>query len=89
MYVMPLLIENLATLATNTTRVFFVSPCPICGFSFSCNNIVLTSRGCTYHPFCICVYLASKALKCATPGCRQTFTQDWLTNWGLTKLMCC
>jgi hypothetical protein len=46
----------------------------------------LTSCGCTYHLFYICVYLASKATKCVTPGCGQTFTQKWFTNWGFNQI---
>jgi hypothetical protein len=69
MYVISLPIENPVALAANTIGMFFVSPCLICGLFFFCNNIVLTLCGCTYHPFCICVYLASKATKCATLGC--------------------
>jgi hypothetical protein len=85
-YVMPLPAENLTGLAANITRVFFISPCPICGLLISCNNIVLTSCGCTYHLFCICVYLASKATKCAILRCEQTFTQEWFTSWGFNQM---
>jgi hypothetical protein len=73
-YVMPRPTKNQVAFATNIIRMFFVSPCPICGLFFFCNNIVLTLCECIYHPFCICGYLASKATKCATPGCGQTFT---------------
>ncbi len=83
---MPLPIENPVALAINTTRMFFASTCPIFGLFFSCKNIMLTSCGCIYHPFCICVYLASKATKCATLGCYQTFTQEWFTNWGFNQI---
>ncbi len=85
-YAMPLLIENPTTLAPNTIGVFFPNPCPICGLLFYCNNLVLTSCGCTYHPFCIIVYLARKATKCATLGCGESFTQEGLTNWGFNQI---
>jgi hypothetical protein len=85
-YAMPLPIENPTTLAPNTTRVFFANPCPICGLLFFYNNLVLTSCKCTYHPFCIIVYLARKTTKCATLGCGESFTQEWFPNWDFNQI---
>jgi hypothetical protein len=83
---MPLSTKNPTTLAPNTTGVFFASPCPICGLLFSYNNLVLTSCECTYHPFCIIVYLARKTTKCVTLGFGESFTQEWLTNWDFNQI---
>jgi hypothetical protein len=88
MYVMPLPIENPTTLAPYTTGVFFVTPCLICGLFFSCNNPMLTSCKCTYHPFCIIVYLARKTTKCATPGVGNPSCKSGSPIGVLTKSMC-
>ncbi len=63
----PLPIEQPTTLTPNTFGVFFVNPCPICGLYFACNNLVLTSCGCTYHPFCLIVHVETKQQSVSRP----------------------
>jgi len=41
---------------------------PIYGFSFACYNLSITSCGCTYHPFCLAIYMETKFSKCARPN---------------------
>jgi hypothetical protein len=86
----PLLIENPTTMATNTFGVYFASPCPICGLFFTCNNLVLISCGCTYHPFCLNVPAGGKDLrKCASQKCGpKTFQKNGSIVGVLTKLTC-
>ncbi len=47
---------------------------------------MLTLCRCTYHPFCIIVYLVKKATKCVTLRCGESFTQEWFTNWGFNQI---
>ncbi len=81
--------KNPTTLVPNTIGVFFVNPCPMCGLFFSCNNLVLTSCRCTYHPFCIILYLARKTTKCVTPWCGNPSHKNNSPIGVSIKSLCC
>jgi len=79
--VSPVPIENPTTMATNTFGVYFISPCPLCRLFFACNNIVLTSCVCIYHPFCLNVHVGGKdSRKCASQTCGENFLEEWFNS---------
>jgi hypothetical protein len=83
----PLPIENPATMAANTSKAYFASLCPIYGLFFTCNNLVLTSCGCTYHPFCLNVHMGGKhSRKCVSQICGECFLEEWFNNWGVNQI---
>jgi hypothetical protein len=65
----PLPIDNLTTMLPRSLGMIFVEPCPICGLYFFYNNIIVSSCGCTYHPFCMGLYMEIDATHCAKPMC--------------------
>jgi hypothetical protein len=63
-----------------------VIDCPICTLSSSCNNVVVASYGCTYHPFCLGIHLECKMNVCVTPNYIKTLSMDWLLSMGFNQL---
>jgi len=47
----PLPIKNPISMLVGNSNVILVEACPICSCFFSCNNILVLSCGCMYHPF--------------------------------------
>ncbi len=63
----PLPIENLKNMLIGQFGNCWVTPCPIYGLFYACNNILISSCGCTYHHFYMNVHLETKATVCANP----------------------
>jgi len=72
----PLPIDNPTTMLPGNPRVIFVEPCPICGLYFFCNNIIMSSCGCTYHPFYMGLYMETNATHCAKSMCGKLLRSD-------------
>ncbi len=79
-------IENPLELLEGIFDFLKIKHCPICGFSFACYNLSVTSCGCTYHPFCLAVYLETKFAKCARPSCGKPLSMDWITSFGFKHI---
>jgi hypothetical protein len=58
----PLLIENFVTLSVGNLQLVLVTNCLIYGFYYACKNIVVASCGCTYHLFCMVIYMENKTI---------------------------
>lgn len=58
-----------------------IKHCPICGFFFACYNLSITSCGCTYHRFCLAIYMETKSAKCVRPSCEKPLFMDWITSF--------
>lgn len=71
----PLPIEDPNSIPTGESTIFWVTPCPICGLLYSCNNIVVSSCRCMYHPFCLGIHLQSKNIICVAPALGRFFLQ--------------
>ncbi len=72
----PLPIDNFAFMLPRNFGVFFIEPCFVCGLYFFCNNIIMSSCGCTYHPFCMGLYMETNAIHCAKPMCEKLLEFD-------------
>jgi hypothetical protein len=81
----PLLINNSTTQPIGQPSSFFVTMCPICTISFACNNFVVASCECTYHLFCLGIYMETKMNVCVGPKCKKVLSMDWLNNMGLNQ----
>lgn len=51
--------------------------CPVCDFFNEDNDIVMMSCGCTYHPFCLIMYIMElKVNACARSACWEVFSNN-------------
>jgi hypothetical protein len=78
----PLPIKNPSDMHVQSFSIIHVQACPICGLFYSCNNIVVASCRCTYHPFWLGVHLDKRATHCAKPSCGEQFLINWITSYG-------
>jgi hypothetical protein len=47
----------------------------------------MMSCGCTYHPFCLVIYIMElKVDACARPTCQEVFSNHWITNFGFKHI---
>ncbi len=81
----PLPIDNPTTMLPRSHGVFFVEACPICGLYFFCNNVIVSSCGCTYHPFYMGLYVETNATHCAKPMCGKLLEYDCITSFGFRQ----
>jgi hypothetical protein len=82
----PLPIENPKNMLVAQFGNFWVTPCPIYGLFYACNNILVSSCGCTYHHFCMDVHLETKAF-CANPTCGKVLlSKEWITSVGFNHI---
>jgi len=65
---------------------FWVTPYLICGLFYACNNILVSSCGCTYHHFCMGVHLETKATICVNPTYRKILLEEWITSVGFNHI---
>jgi len=62
----PLPIENLKTCLQDSLGIFRCRLVQFMGY-YACNNILVSSFGCTYNHFCIGVHMETKAIVCVIP----------------------
>jgi hypothetical protein len=65
---------------------FWVTPCPIYGLFYACNNIFVSSCERTYHHFCMGVHLETKATICVNPTCGKILLEEWITSVGFNHI---
>ncbi len=82
----PLHIENLKNMLARQFENFWVTPCPICGLFCTCNNIFVSSCGCTYHHFGLGIHLETKGIICANPTCGKILSEEWITSVGFNHI---
>jgi hypothetical protein len=78
----PLLVKSPSNLPASRSSVIVVMACPICGFYFKENDIIVAPCIRTYHPFCLVMFMESKFNKCAEPACGKVFMNHWINNFG-------
>jgi hypothetical protein len=78
----PLPIENPKNMLAGQFGNFWVTPCPIYGLFYACNNILVSSCGCTYHHFYMNVHLETKATICVNPTSGKILLEQWITSVG-------
>jgi hypothetical protein len=82
----PLPIENPRNMLIGQFGNFWVTPYLSYGLFYACNNIFVSSYGCTYHHFCMGVHLETKATICANPICRKILSEEWITSVGFNHI---
>jgi hypothetical protein len=83
----PLLIENFRNMLVGQFGNFCVRPCSIYGLFYACNNILVSSYGCTYHHFCMGVHLETKATIFVNPICEKVLSyEEWITSVGFNHI---
>jgi hypothetical protein len=70
----PLPIDNPTTMLLGRLGVIFVEPCLISGLYFF--YIIMSSCGCTYHPYCMGLYMETDVIHCAKPMCGNLLRFD-------------
>ncbi len=60
--------------------------CPVCGFYFENNDIIIASCRCVYHHFCLTMFMEFEPNKCAKPACGKVFTNHWINNFGFKHI---
>jgi hypothetical protein len=79
-------IQNPTSILKGSSSIVVITTCPICGFYFSCNNILATSCGCTYQSWCLGVHLESHGVTCASLACGVELSLEWLASVGFFKI---
>jgi hypothetical protein len=82
----PLLIKSPRNLPASQSRVIVVMACPVCGFYFEENDIIVTSCRCTYHHFCLAIFMEFEPNKCVKPTCGKVFTKHWINSFGFKHI---
>jgi len=82
----PFHIENPKNMFVGQFRNFWVTHCLIYGLFYACNNIFVSSRGCTYHHFGMGVHLETKVTICVNPTCRKVLSEEWITSVGFNHI---
>ncbi len=82
----PLPIENPKNMLVGQFGNFWVTPCLIYGLFYPCNNILVSSCGCTYHHFCMGVHMETKAIVYANPTYGKVLSEEWITNVGFNHI---
>jgi len=79
----PLLVKSPNNILTRRLSSITVMACPICDFFNENNDIIMMSCGCTYHPFCLIMYIMElKVDACARLTCQEVFSNHWITKFG-------
>ena len=65
-------------------NLVYVEDCPLCGESFHCNDIVVSSCGHTYHPFCMSSH-SLKSNKYIADFCNEHFDPSWRLSFGFAE----
>ncbi len=63
-----------------------VMACPLCGFCFENNDIIVASCGCVYHHFCLAMFMEFEPNKCVEPACGKVFTNHWINSFGFKHI---
>jgi hypothetical protein len=83
----PLLVKCPNSILAGKLNSITVMACPICGFFYEDNDIVVMSCGCTYHPFCLVMYIMElKVDACARPTCGEVFSNHWIISFGFKHI---
>lgn len=82
----PFHIQNPTSVLKGSSSIVVITTCLICGFHFSCNNILVASCGCTYHSWCLGVHLESCSVTCVSLACGIELSSKWLTNVGFKQI---
>ena len=64
--------------------IVYVENCPVCGEGFHCNDVVVSSCGHTYHPFCMTSH-SMKSNKCIADFCEEHFDPIWRLSFGFAE----
>ena len=70
---------------SDKNTLVYVENCPLCGEGFHCNDIVVSSCGHTYHPFCMNNH-SSKSNRCIAEFCDEDFDPNWCLSFGFAEL---
>ena len=82
----PLPIHNPRVPDRDRRQVISITNCPVCGFSYKCNNISVADCHCTYHHFCLAAWLSDGKRRCANYTCEMEFSADWLDSFGANQV---
>ena len=80
----PIPIQWLKDFDKNT--LVYVENCPLCGEGFYCNDIIVSSYGHTYHPFCMSSH-SSKSNRCIVEFYDEDFDPNWRLSFGFVELI--
>ena len=70
---------------SDKNTLVYVENCPLCGEGFHCNDIVVSSCGHTYHPFCMSSH-SSKFNRYIAEFCDEDFDPNWRLSFGFAEL---
>ncbi len=82
----PLLVKSLNNLPASWSSVIVVMACPVCGFYFKENDIIVASCWCTYHPFFLAMFMEFEPNKCVEPACGKVFINHWINSFGFKQI---
>lgn len=82
----PLPIKNPKVPPGGSRQMIRVSNCPVCGFNYTCHNIVVADCSCTYHHFCLAAWLSDGKRRCAKSDCELEFCADWIDSFGANQV---
>jgi hypothetical protein len=84
----PLPIKILNNIPARRLSSIIVMACPICDFFNEDNDIVVMSCGCTYHPFCLIMYIMElKVNACARSTCQKVLSNSGSLVLGSSRFM--
>lgn len=79
----PLPLKRSSNMPTRKLNSITMMACLVCDFFYEDNDIVVMSCGCTYHPFCLIVYIMElKADACVRLAYREVFSKHWIISFG-------
>jgi len=81
----PFLLNTLRTCLQDSLGIFTCHIVQFIGY-YGCNNILVSSFGCTYDHFCMGVHLETKAIVCANPTCGKILFEEWITSVGFNHI---
>ena len=59
-----------------------IKPCALCSKSFSNNDVIMASRGCHYHPWCV-LFQNWNSKSCVDEACNKQFKEAWQKSLGI------